>query len=188
MPVSGDHDRLSDAECESRARKIKALRECSSYLAVENLLRIVQFDNRGELSIHASLAMATKRDRNMVRNEVAKAFKKAPPTCEAGYPPKFGQNVFPKSRLLYVLAWIGDNHLMRKLLDESKSWPGTNKCKLLAYELCKDVGNSLQAVTDKLVYLEYLDEAGTPELMNLTLDLYPEIGLSTDVWKDVRRH
>jgi len=187
VPISGEHDKLSDLECETRARKIRTLRDCPSDSAIENLLHLAQFDGRGELAVHAIMALATRSDRKRVRDAVNYAFVKAPPVCEAGYPPKPGQNVYPKTRLLYVLAWMKDAKLMKKLLDGSGSWPGAGKSKLLGYDLCCDVIRGVQTIVERVIHMEYLDEAGSPELMKMTLALYPELGLPPGAWETVSR-
>ncbi len=187
VPATGEHENLRDSECEGKARKIKALRDCPTSSAVENLLRVAQFDARGELSIHAGIALATRKDKGTVKEALLKAFGTVPPVCEAGYPPKPGDGIYPKARLLYVLAWMRETKLMRDILDKSGSWPGAGKSKILCYELCENVSSGTQAVADKLVYLEYLDEAGTRELMDLTLEWYPEIEMNREIWRNVRR-
>ena len=177
--------RVAVSEYEARARMIRHLAECSDPRAIENLLRLLQFDGRGELAVHASMALAVHQDADAVEGTIRACYNKAPVVSGSGWPPKAGDDVYPRSRLLFPFTWNGKTDVMAELLNNSGPWPGAGQGVLHCYQLIEDVRAGRQAVVDRIVYMECLDEGGARDLMELTVDLYPELHLTRELWSGV---
>ena len=184
VPVSAQEKPLSLHT--DRLPGIKALGEDPSDEALDNLMRLLQFDARGEVAIHASLALAGRADKAAVKQAIRACYNDAPPQCKAGDPPQPGDGIFPKMRLLYPIAWMGDGALVEELLEGSGPWPGAGQGKKACYDLIGACAGSSVKVAERLVFFEYLDEAGNRAMMDQANELYPAAGLTAQHWSTVR--
>jgi len=171
IPIT--HRYKYEFEYRDKVERIKALGTYPDFPDVKNLLRILQFDVSGEIAIHTSLALASMENRAIIKEMIRIEFGRAPLQCAAGYPPKEGEEVFPLTRLLYPLAWMKEPKVMKELVDENPrliSFKGSGKA---AYDLVEAVNLGTKAVAEKICWLEYLDEAGNKEIMDLAQEWYP---------------
>ncbi len=169
-----------------RLPALQALGEDPRAEALDNLLDILCFDVRGEVVLHASLALAGREKKQEVLEAIRGRYNDVPAQCAAGYPPRSGTGVFPKMRLLYPLAWLGMHREIGALLDDSGPWPGASKGKQAAYGLIEACRSGTAAICEKLVIFEFLDEEGNRLIMEQTHRLYPEAGLPSSAWVSVR--
>ena len=172
-----------------RLPKIKALGGDLREDALQNLLRILCYDARGEIAIHASIAIACRAEPKAVKTAIAAMYNDndVPGAAGPGFPPHSGNSIFPRMRLLYPLAWMGDGGLIRKLLDGSSSgWEGAMKGKKACYTLIDSVEQGHAAIAERLSFFEYIDEDGNREMMEQACELYPAANLSKIIWQVVK--
>ena len=181
VPISSRYS--SEKDVKDTLIKIRSLGNFPEFSAVKNLINVLQFDVSGEVAIHASLALAFMQNQDVIEELIMNEYRRAPRCCAAGYPPKEGDEVFPLIRLLYPLAWRENDIAMKVMIDANPQMFPTQATGKAAYELVTAVPKGPKAVADKICWLEYLDEAGNRELMDLTITWYP-LGVE-DLWSNV---